>query len=132
MAAKGAARKKAEGATKSARKATATVKAATGRVARSAEESGRKAAGTVKATRAARAGRVIEAKEIAAEVDVAQPAEKAIAEAEALHYEAVVNKRGLSVAALTKKLNERWENGWRLSHVLEQRGNTVMVFEKRP
>ena len=43
----------------------------------------------------------------------------------------VVNKRGLSVAALTKTLNERWENGWQLAHAFEQRGNTVLVFAKR-
>ena len=131
MAAKGAERKKAGAATESARKVTESVKDATGRAAKSATQSGRKASATVKATRAANAGRVVDAKKIARQTDVAKPAEKAIAEAESLHYEAVVNKRGLSVAGLTKRLNERWENGWRLAHMLEQRGNTVLVFEKR-
>jgi hypothetical protein len=48
-----------------------------------------------------------------------------------MHYQVEVNKRGLSVKSLTKTLNARWENGWRLAHMLEQRGNTVLVFEKR-
>jgi|GEM_PF-3660067 len=33
--------------------------------------------------------------------------------------------------ALTKVLNQRWDTGWRLAHLIEQRGNTVLVFEKR-
>ncbi|MDP9388737.1 MAG: hypothetical protein M3Q48_12690 [Actinomycetota bacterium] len=71
-------------------------------------------------------------KDIAAEGELGQGvANRAIAEVEALHYQVEVNKRGLSVTALTKTLNDRWENGWRLAHMLEQRGNTVLVFEKR-
>ena len=58
-------------------------------------------------------------------------ATNAIEEAEGLHYQVEVNKRALSVSALTKTLNDRWANGWRLAHMLEQRGNTVLVFEKR-
>lgn len=55
----------------------------------------------------------------------------AVARTEPLHYDVEVNKRGLSVKALTRTLNERWEDGWRLAHLVEQRGNTVLVFEKR-
>jgi hypothetical protein len=89
-------------------------------------------AGTARATRAARAGLVEDAREIAAEADLGEgTASKAIAAAEALHYQVEVNKRGLSTTALTKVLNQRWDNGWRLAHMLEQRGNTVLVFEKR-
>lgn len=47
------------------------------------------------------------------------------------HYEAVVNTGSLNVERWTKLLNERWEKGWRLDHVFEQKGNTVMVFERR-
>lgn len=47
------------------------------------------------------------------------------------HYEAVVNKNDLNMARLTAMLNQRWNSGWRLDHVLEQNGNTVMIFERR-
>ncbi len=127
----------------SARKATRTVKdstargaaktkATTGKAAKVAKGSATKAAGTVRATRAARDGRVEDARVIAAEADLGEGvATQAITEVEALHYHVEVNKRGLSVRALTTALNQRWENGWRLAHVFEQRGNTVLVFEKR-
>ncbi len=111
---------------------TATVKKATAKAATTVKKSAKKAAGTAKATKAARAGRMVDAKRAAAEADVGDGvAACAIAKADALHYDVEVNKRGLSVKALTKTLNERWENGWRLAHLIEQRGNTVLVFEKR-
>ena len=131
---------------KAAKKTTAAAKGSGGKAAtraKSAAEtvtrSTRKAAGaagkvpaTARATRAARAGLVDEARDIAAEADLGEGvAAKAIAQAEELHYQVEVNKRGLSVANLTKVLNQRWDNGWRLAHMLEQRGNTVLVFEKR-
>lgn len=46
------------------------------------------------------------------------------------HYDCEVNRGDLSVAWLTDKLNERYEDGWRLSHIFEQAGNTVLVFER--
>ncbi len=129
----GDAARKATGSTKSsARKATTTAKSAADQAKKSATGTTRKAAGTVRATRAARAGRVQEAKEIAAEADLGDGvAGQVIEEMESRHYQVEVNKRGLSVSGLTKTLNDRWDNGWRLAHVLEQRGNTVLVFEKR-
>lgn len=121
-----------EAAKKSTSKAATTAKAATTRAAKTAKKSTTRAATTAKATRAARAGKVEVAREMAPEADHGEgTAASAIAEAESLHYQVEVNKRGLSVSALTKTLNERWDNGWRLAHVLEQRGNTVLVFEKR-
>jgi hypothetical protein len=128
---------------RTARKAAATAREAAQEasttVADSAEEAGtavadkaRQAVATVKATRKARAGLVDDARRIADDADLDEGmATKAIERAEALHYDVVVNKRGLSVTALTTTLNERWDNGWRLAHVFEQRGNTVLVFEKR-
>ena len=111
---------------------TATVKKATAKATTTVKKSARKAAGTVKATKAARAGLVTDAKRAAAGTDLGDGvAAGAIAKTEALHYDVEVNKRGLSVKALTKTLNQRWENGWRLAHLFEQRGNTVLVFEKR-
>lgn len=47
------------------------------------------------------------------------------------HYEVVVNKKSLNAAGVTIDLNARWDKGWRLAHVFEQDGNTVMVFERR-
>ena len=132
MAGGDTARKGAGTARSSTRRATTTTTSAAGKAKKTAKDSARKVAGTAKATRAARAGRVEEAREIAAEADLGEGmADRAIATMEARHYQVEVNKRGLSVAALTKTLNERWKNGWRLAHMLEQRGNTVLVFEKR-
>jgi hypothetical protein len=42
-----------------------------------------------------------------------------------------VNKNDLNVGRMTAQLNSKWRDGWRLAHVLEQNGNTVMVFERR-
>ncbi len=132
-----------EAVTRSARKATRTAKdkkaeAAssakdkTGTVTETAKDAVRPAAGTARAVRAARGGRVQEAREVAAEADLGDgTAAAAIAEAEEMHYRVEVNKRGFSAPRLTKTLNDMWDNGWRLAHVLEQRGNTVLVYEKR-
>lgn len=46
------------------------------------------------------------------------------------HYEAEVNRGDLSVGALTKALNKRHDDGWKLAHIFEQAGNTVMVWER--
>ncbi len=131
-AVKDSARKATRTAKESATKAAGRTKSPTAKAAKAAKESAAKAAGTVRATRAARDGRVQDARVIAAQVDLDEgAATKAIAELEAMHYLVEVNKRGLSVSSLTTTLNERWENGWRLAHIIEQRGNTVLVFEKR-
>ncbi len=122
----------AETATEAVTTAATTAKRATGKAATTVKKSARKATGTAKATTAAKGGRVVDARKAAAEAELGDGmAAAAIAAAEAMHYDVEVNKRGLSVKGLTKTLNERWDNGWRLAHVLEQRGNTVLVFEKR-
>ncbi len=132
MATADAARKATRTAKESTTRAATTAKATTTRAAKTAKESKRKATTTAKATRAAQAGKVEDARRMAAEAALGEGmAARAVAEADALHYQVEVNKRGLSASALTKALNERWANGWRLAHVLEQRGNTVLVFEKR-
>lgn len=94
----------AETATGAATKAATTAKRATGKAATTVKKSAKKTTGK---------------------------AAGAVARAEPLHYDVEVNKRALSVKGLSRALNDRWENGWRLAHVLEQRGNTVLVFEKR-
>ena len=112
--------------------AASGVTEAAGTAGRTVKETTRKTTGTARAVRAARAGRIEEARELVQDADLDEGmATKALAEAEALQYQVEVNKRGLSVSALTKTLNERWDNGWRLAHILEQRGNTVLIFEKR-
>lgn len=139
----------AESAKRSTRKVTDKAKKAAGKAAdaaggaaTSAKTSTTDAAGKVKktakravastrATRAAKGGKVEEAREIARDAGPDSAAAEAIAAVDAMQYQVEVNKRALSVTALTKTLNERWENGWRLAHMLEQRGNTVLVFEKR-
>lgn len=132
MAVKESTRKAAQTAKESAGKAAARTKATTGKAAKAARDSATKAAGTVRAARAARDARVEDARAIAIDTDLGEgPAAKTIAELEAMHYLVEVNKRGLSVGSLTTTLNQRWENGWRLAHIVEQRGNTVLVFEKR-
>ena len=121
-----------ETASEAATKAAAKAKKATGKAATTAKKSAKKATGTARATKAARAGLVVDARQAATEAGLGDGmAAEAIARVDALHYEVEVNKRGLSVKSLTRTLNERWDNGWRLAHVLEQRGNTVLVFEKR-
>ena len=134
-AAEESARKVARTAKRTARKASGSAKetagkAGTSKAAGSVRTSTKKAVAGARATKAAKAGMVEEARQIAAEAGTDAAAD-AIAQVDAMHYQVEVNKRGLSVTALTKTLNERWENGWRLAHVLEQRGNTVLVFEKR-
>ena len=47
------------------------------------------------------------------------------------HYQAVVNKGSLNMGKFTAELNERWRDGWELAHVIEQDGNTVMVYARR-
>ncbi len=147
------ARKSARGATArakaSTRRATGTVResaskaaASVGDAATSGKESTAKAAGKVKggtrkavggarATRKAKAGLVEDARQIAEDAGAESVAAEAIAETASMQYQVEVNKRGLSVSSLTKTLNQRWDNGWRLAHILEQRGNTVLVFERR-
>ena len=127
----GTAKESAGKAASSVTDAASSAKESAGKAVDKAKESTRKAVGGARATRAAKAGMVEDARQIAEEAGAASAAAGAIAEAEAMHYQAEVNKRGLSVSALTKTLNERWANGWRLAHVLEQRGNTVLVYEKR-
>lgn len=46
------------------------------------------------------------------------------------HYEAEVNRGDLDVGSFTRTLNKRHEGGWKLSHIFEQAGNTIMVWEQ--
>ena len=122
----------AAGAKKRACKAAKEVTTTARKAGRTAKKAAGRTTGTARAVRAARAGRVEEARQVVEEAGLDEGvAAKAVETAEERHYQVEVNKRGLSVTALTKTLNERWENGWALAHILEQRGNTVLVFEKR-
>ena len=122
----------AAGAKKRASKAAKEVTTTARKAGRTAKKAAGRTTGTARAVRAARAGRVEEARQVVEEAGLDEGvAAKAVETAEERHYQVEVNKRGLSVTALTKTLNERWENGWALAHILEQRGNTVLVFEKR-
>jgi hypothetical protein len=46
------------------------------------------------------------------------------------HYEAEVNRGDLSMGSLTRDLNDRHEKGWRLAHIFEQGGNTILIWER--
>lgn len=46
-------------------------------------------------------------------------------------YLTEVNKGSVNMSTLTDKLNARYDEGWRLHTMLEQNGNTLMVFERR-
>ena len=46
------------------------------------------------------------------------------------HYEAEVNKGDINMRHFSSQLNERYENGWRLSHLHENNGNTIIVWER--
>lgn len=45
------------------------------------------------------------------------------------HYETQVNKGSIRMQSFESLLNSRYAKGYRLAHVFEQDGNTVMVFE---
>lgn len=45
------------------------------------------------------------------------------------HYDTEVNKGAVNMTVLKGRLAVRYREGYRLAHVLEQGGNTVMVFE---
>ena len=45
-------------------------------------------------------------------------------------YMTEVNKGSVNMSTLTDKLNDRYADGWRLHTMIEQNGNTVMVFER--
>lgn len=45
-------------------------------------------------------------------------------------YMTEVNKGAVNMSTLTNKLNRRYREGWRLHTMLEQAGNTVLVFER--
>lgn len=46
-------------------------------------------------------------------------------------YMTEVNKGSVNMSTLTDRLNDRYNEGWRLHTMLEQNGNTLMVFERR-
>lgn len=48
-----------------------------------------------------------------------------------VRYTVGLNKGSLNVGGFQKLLNERWKNGYKLAHLIEQHGNTLMVFEQR-
>ena len=47
------------------------------------------------------------------------------------HYDASVNRGDLNMRSFRDELNDRWKNGWKLSQVFEQAGNTIVVWERR-
>lgn len=71
-------------------------------------------------------GAVAKAQEIQGE-----RAETRAAAAESEHYDTDVNKGSLNVGSFKRELNRRWTAGWKLAHIFEQDGNTVIVWERQ-
>jgi hypothetical protein len=46
------------------------------------------------------------------------------------HYEMEVNKGSTNMGALQKAANDRHDNGYKIGHVYEQDGNTVVIWER--
>lgn len=46
------------------------------------------------------------------------------------NFEAQVNKGKIRMEGLTNHLNARWANGYKLMHIYEQDGNTVVIWQK--
>lgn len=51
-------------------------------------------------------------------------------EAQGPVFEAQVNKGRIQMSGLTDHLNARFVNGYELSHIYEQNGNTVVIWRK--
>lgn len=47
------------------------------------------------------------------------------------HYVTRLFKSGMTQGMYDRALNEHYESGYRLSHIYEIGGSTVMVFERR-
>lgn len=47
-------------------------------------------------------------------------------------YRTEVNKGSINMSRFEAKLNDYGSQGWRLAHLIEQGGNTVMVWEMAP
>jgi hypothetical protein len=45
-------------------------------------------------------------------------------------YQTEVNKGSINMRSWSSDLSKKGADGWRLAHVFEQSGNTVMVFER--
>lgn len=46
-------------------------------------------------------------------------------------YRTFVNKGSINMGAFQKMLNAEWQAGWAVHTVLEQHGNTMVIFQRR-
>lgn len=46
------------------------------------------------------------------------------------HYQTEVNKGDINMRNMEGNLNKRYEDGWRLAHVIEQGGNVIFIWER--
>ena len=46
------------------------------------------------------------------------------------HYEAEVNKGDVNMRSLQNNLNKRYEDGWKLAHVVSEAGNMIFIWER--
>ena len=47
------------------------------------------------------------------------------------HYEVEVNKGDLNAGSMSRKMNDRYSDGWKVAHIFEENGNTVIVWERQ-
>jgi hypothetical protein len=47
------------------------------------------------------------------------------------HYEVEVNKGSLNAGSLTRDMNNRYSDGWKLAHIFEKEDNTVIIWERQ-
>lgn len=45
-------------------------------------------------------------------------------------YDCDVNRGDVNMRALADTLNDRFADGWKLAHMVEQNGNVIMVYER--
>ena len=50
---------------------------------------------------------------------------------ETLHYDMEVNKGSIRAQSFSKDANKRWVDGWKIAHMFEQDGNTIIIWERR-
>jgi hypothetical protein len=46
------------------------------------------------------------------------------------HYETEVNKGDVNMGALQRKLNSRYEDGWKVAHMVHQADNLIIIWER--
>ena len=46
------------------------------------------------------------------------------------HYETEVNEGNINMTMLQRKLNKRYDDGWKVAHIFSEGGNTIIIWER--